>query len=248
MSETVSAVETIRSFIVGETEITEFMALFNATEEIAQYLQQVIEQIESGHMQIKRRTVCMKGVAQNRPFEQRSYAERYVKEYARSFADLSDAWKAAPPKVGEHLKGLAYQTAHGAAIIHTAVADIYYQVDPTLVGTEKYLDEYSFSLEVLPNYLAGGVAAEAFVSQYILPRFPVSMKKGERKRLVREEIKSAFRRDCKSFPRWIQMPEWPMGSDGKPMVYAGQKSFENHSEYYFRDDISGENHTVKQYW
>lgn len=248
MSGSVSAVEIVRSFIVGDLQITDFMKLFNASEEIARYLEQVIEHIEKEHVPIKRRTVRMKGVAENKAFELRSYAERYIKEYAQSFADLSDEWKENPPKVGEHLSRLAYQTAHGAELIHATVADIYYQVDPTLVGTEKYLEEYEFSLDVLPAYLSGGVAAEDFVSRYIMPAFPLSTKKGERKKAVKEEIKKSFRRDCKGFPRWIQMPEWPMGSDGKPMVFTGQKKFENHSEYYFRDDISGEKHTVKQYW
>lgn len=248
MSEFESAVEKIRSFIVGEMEIADFMLHFYATEEIIQYLECVIEQIEKGHIPIKRRTICMKGVAQNKPFEVRSYAERYIKEYAQCFRDLSDKWKENPPKVGEHLSKLAYQTAHGAYVIHGTVADIYYQVDSSLVGTEKYHDEYEFSLDVLPGYLAGGITAENFVSQYIMPRFPATMKKGERKKLVKEEIKNAFQRDCKGFPRWIQMPEWPMGSDGKPMVYTGQKKCEHYSEYCFRDGASNEKHIVKQWW
>ena len=248
LSEFESAVEIIRSFIVGEMEITEFMRYFYATEEIMQYLEHVIEQIETNCLPIRRRTICMKGVAQNKPFEVRSYAEQYIKEYAQSFRDLSDKWKENPPRVGEHLRRLAYQTAHGAYVIHDTVADIYYQVDPTLVRTKKYHDEYEFSLQVLPGYLAGGIAAENYVSQYIMPKYPASMKKGERKRLVKEEIKQVFLKDCKGFPRWIQMPEWPMGSDGKPMVYTGQKNFDHYSEYYFRDIINEEKQTVKQRW
>lgn len=248
MSEFKSAVEKIQSFIVGEVEIAVFMQHFNATEEIVQYLEHVIEQIEKDHIPIKRRIICMKGVAQNKPFEVRSYAERYIKEYAQSFRDLSDKWKENPPKVGEHLSQLAYQTADGAYEIHGTVADIYYQVDSTLVRTKKYHDEYEFSLDVLPGYLAGGITAENYVSQYIMPLFPATLKKGERKKLVKDEIKNAFQRDCKGFPRWIQMPEWPLGSDGKPMIYSGQKNFEHHSEYYFRDGASNEKYIVKQWW
>lgn len=248
MTEFGSAVPKIRAFIVGEMEIAEFMLHFNATEEIVQYLEHVIEQIEKEHLPIKRRIICMKGVAQNKPFEVRSYAERYIKEYAQSFRDLSDKWKANPPKVGEHLRKLAHQTAHGAYVIHGTVADIYYQVDPTLMRTEKYHTEYEFSLDVLPGYLAGGIAAENYVSQHIMPKYPASMKKGERKRLVKEEIKQAFPRDCKGFPRWIQMPEWPIGTNDTPMVYLGQKAFQDHSEYYFRDSKTNEKHTVTQWW
>lgn len=242
------AIEKIRSFVVGEMDIDNFVDLLNTSDEITRYLEHVIEQIEKKHLPIKRRIICMKGVAQNKPFEVRSYAERYIKECAQSFRDLSDKWKDNPPKVGEHLRQLAYQTAHGACVIHGTVADIYYQVDPTLMRTEKYHTEYEFSLDVLPRYLAGGIAAENYISQHIIPKYPASMKKGERKRLVKEEIKQAFLRDCKGFPRWIQMPEWPIGTNDTPMVYWGQKAFQDHSEYYFRDRITNEKHTVTQWW
>ncbi len=242
------AIEKIRSFVVGEMDMDNFVDLLNTSDEITRYLEHVIEQIEKEHLPIKRRIICMKGVAQNKPFEVRSYAERYIKEYAQSFRDLSDKWKANPPKVGEYLRKLAYQTAHGAYVIHGTVADIYYQVDPTLVRTEKYHTEYEFSLDVLPGYLAGGISAENYVSQFIMPRFPATMKKGERKKLVKEEIKNAFQRDCKGFPRWIQMPEWPIGANNTPMVYLGQKAFQDHSEYYFRDSKTNEKHTVTQWW
>ena len=58
MTEFGSAVPKIRAFIVGEMEIAEFMLHFNATEEIVQYLERVIEQIEINHLPIKRRTIC----------------------------------------------------------------------------------------------------------------------------------------------------------------------------------------------
>ena len=128
------------------------------------------------------------------------------------------------------------------------IADIYYQIDCSLERTEQYRAEYEFSLDVLPGYLAGGISAENYISQFILSKYPTSMKKGERKRLVREELKQAFQRECKGFPRWIQMPEWPIGSDEKPMVYIGQKAFEHHSEYYFRNSSTNEELTVIQWW
>ena len=174
----------------------------------------------------------MKNVNQNKPFELRSHVEQFIKEYAQNFRDLSDAWKNDPPKVGAYLKTQTHLTAYGAFKMHSIVADIYYE----------------FSLDVLPGYLAGGVSAENFVSQHILSKYPSTLRKGERKRLVKEEIKQAFQRDCKGFPRWIQMPEWPIGSDDKPMVYMGQKAFEHNTEYYFRDSTTNENHIVTQWW
>lgn len=240
--------ETLKAFVCGEMSMLDFISLYNKSDEIAHYLNHIVDYIEKNNVTIKKRTIFMKNVNQNKPFEARSYIEKFIKEYAQSFVNLSLSWKENPPLVGEYLKKLSPLTAYGANLIHSIVADIYYQIDSSLEKTEKYHQEYEFSIDVLPRYLCGGVSAESYVSQYIMPKYPATMKKGERKRLVKEEIKQSFLRDCKGYPRWLQSPEWPMGSDGKPMVYTGQKSFDDYSEYYFRDVITNSKETVTQWW
>lgn len=227
----------IQTFIIGEKTVLEFMERFNASDEIAGFLEQIIDWMENNRIQPKRK-----------PLESSSYMEQFIKEYAQRFLDLSDEWKQDPPKVGAFLKRLSPNTASGAEYIHSIVADIYYQVDTSLIKTNKYEEEYEFSIEVLPGYLSGGITAEDYVSQFIMPHYPASMKKGERKRLVREEIRKKFVRECKGYPRWLQEPEWPMDEDGEPMVYTGQKSFGDYSEYYFRGRNSEERKTVTQWW
>lgn len=238
----------IKEFVSGQMNISEFVMQNDQSDDLANYLDSIVNYIATYDLPIKRRTVLIKNVNQNKPFEMRSYVEQFIKEHAQSFRDLSDNWKAHPPKVGAYLKTLSPLTAHGAFKMHSIVADIYYQIDPSLERTEQYHAEYEFSLDVLPGYLAGGISAENYVSQFILSKYPASMKKVERKRLVREEIKLAFQRNCKGFPRWIQMPEWPIGSNEKPMIYMGQKAFEHHSEYYFRDGATSEKCTITQWW
>lgn len=238
----------IKEFVSGRMNISQFVMRYNQSDDLANYLDLIVNFIATHNIPIKRRTVLMKNVNQNKPFEIRSYVETFIKDYAQNFRDLSDNWKANPPKVGAYLKTLSHLTAQGAFKIHSIVADIYYQIDDSMERTEQYHAEYEFSLDVIPGYLTGGISAENYVSQFISSKYPASMKKGERKRLIREEIKLAFQRDCKGFPRWIQMPEWPMGADGKPMVYIGQKTFEHNSEYYFRDPTTNEKHTITQWW
>ncbi len=238
----------IKEFVSGQMNISEFIMRYNQSDDLSDYLDLIVSNIETYDIPIKRRTVLIKNVNQNKPFEVRSYVETFIKDYAQNFRDLSDAWKATPPKVGTYLKTLSHLTAHGAYKIHSIVSDIYYQIDSSLERSERYHAEYEFSLDVLPGYLAGGISAENYVSQFILSKYPASIKKGERMRLVREEIKLAFQRDGKSFPRWIQMPEWPIGNNERPMIYMGQKAFEHHSEYYFRDGITGEKCTITQWW
>lgn len=238
----------IKAFVGGQMNISEFVMRYNQSDDLADYLDSIVDYIVTHDIPIKRRTVLIKNVNQNKPFELRSYTEQFIREYAQSFRDLSDKWNENPPKVGTYLKTLSHLTAHEAFKIHSIVADIYYQIDPSLERTEQYQAEYEFSLDVLPGYLAGGISAENYISQFILSKYPASMKKGERKRLVREEIKLAFQRDCKGFPRWIQMPEWPIGFNERPMIYIGQKAFEHHSEYYFRDATTDEKCTITQWW
>ena len=238
----------IKEFVSGKMDIAEFAALYHQDDSLGEYLDSVVDHIAAHNIPIKRQTVLIKNVNQNKPFEMRSYVETFIKEYAQDFRDLSDRWKNDPPKVSAFLKTKSHLTADGAFKIHSIVSDIYYQIDPSLVRTEKYHEEYEFSLDVLPAYLAGGISAENYVSQYIMPKYPATMKKGERKRLVKEEIRQVFQRDCKGFPRWIQMPEWPISANGKPMVYTGQKAFAHNSEYYFRDPDTNEKRTITQWW
>ena len=219
------ALKPIKAFTIGEIDIAEFLRLFTETDEIADYLDSIVDYMEKYDIPIQRRTIMMKNANQNKPFAARSHVEQYIKVYAQSFRTLSNEWKVNPPKVSTHLKTLSPLTAYGAYEIHNIIADFYYQFDQTSERTEKYHNEFEFILDTLPGYLSGGVSAENYVSQFILPKYPPSMKKGERKRMIKEEIKIAFPRDCKGYPRWLQSPEWPMGSNGKPAAYVGQKAF-----------------------
>ncbi len=237
----------IQMFVKGELSIADFVAKGKENRKIYDCLDQIVDTIAIHHIPVKRRTVFMKNVNQNKPFEMRSYVEQFIKELAQDFRDLSDDWKNNPPKVSEFLNSLKYLTAHGAFVFFSIVSDVYYQVDSLLERTEKYEKEYEFLLDVLPRYI-GGVAAEGYISEHILSKYPDSMKKTERKRLVKEEIKLAFPNKTKRTPRWIQEPEWPISMDNKPMIYVGQKAFDNYSEYYFTDANTGELHTVTQWW
>ncbi len=118
----------------------------------------------------------MQNVNQNKPFDVRSYVEQFIKESTQDFCDLSDDWKNNPQQAREHLNSLKYSTARGAFVFHSIVADIYYQIDNLLEKAEKHEKEYEFLLDVLPRYI-GGSAAEGFISEHILSKYPDCMKK-----------------------------------------------------------------------
>lgn len=243
-----NAIETIKSFVTGKLSVIEFMKEFENSNQITYFLEAIINDVEAGTISLKRRKLMDEFFDKENPTEFRSSVEQFIKEYAQSFVDLSDEWKAAPPKVDDFLKQLSPLTAVGANEIHEIISDIYYQVDPVLKKTNKYENEYCFSIDVLPGYLAGGISAEAYVSQHIMPKYPATMKKSERKKLVREEIKRVFVREGKGYPRWLQSPEWPMDEKGEPMVYISQKSFGDYCEYYFHRVDDDEVVTVTQWW
>lgn len=243
-----TTIETVQKFVAGKMPILEFVEKLKESEDIVFFLESIVNDVESGKIPLKRQKILDKFFDKEKPTEFRSDIEEFIKEYAQSFVCLSDEWKANPPRVGEFLKILEPLTSYGAVKIHGIVSDIYYQVDPGFRRTSRYMDEYGFSIDVLPGYLAGGISAEAYVSEHIMPKYPITMKKSERKKLVREEVKQAFRREGKGYPWWLQSPEWPMDEKGQPMIFVNQKSFGDYREYYFHRVDGGEVVTVTQWW
>ena len=74
---------TIKAFVCGDMPITEFMEIFAQSNEIADYLDSIIDNITKHSIPIQRQTVLIKNVNQNKPFEQMSYVEKFIKDYAK---------------------------------------------------------------------------------------------------------------------------------------------------------------------
>lgn len=232
-------------FIEDRIDISTFMEYAGENDSIYEYLQSIVDHIVNNKLSTRRRTVTMKGVNQNQPFQMFNYIEEFVPE----LRDRNRMIYPGSPVPTVKRKILCYspKTARGALNIYDIVADIYYQIDDSLTRTEKYSDAHRFSLDVLPGYV-GGVAAEDYISRVIIPRYPEDMKKSQRKKLIKEDIRNTFLRDGKGYPHWIQDPEWPVGKNGYPMIYTGQKKQEGFTEYFFRGNDSDEKRTVRQCW
>lgn len=196
----------------------------------------------------KRRTILMKNANQNKPIQPRSQVEDLIQEYRRKNPLIYNADSTPCPTVKEKISMLSHKTAYGAFEIHEIVSDIYFQLDNAIERTEIYSEADSFCLEILPSYLSGGIEAENYISEFIIPKYPTDMKKTERRNKIKEEIRNTFKRNTKGYPRWIQSPEWPIDENNKPMIYVGQKHFSEYSEYYFIGHNTEEKRTVRQYW
>lgn len=237
--------EIIIDFIEDRMNISTFMECACQSDAIFEYLQSIVDNIINNKLPTRRRTVTMKGVNQNQPFQIFNYIEEFVPELRDRNHMIYPGTPV--PTVKYYLSRWSHKTAGGALKIYDIVADLYYQVDDRLIRTEKYMEAYQFSLDVLPGYV-GGPAAEDYISSVIIPKYPEEMKKTMRKNKIKEEIRNTFLRDGKGYPHWIQDPEWPLGQNGIPMIYIGQKKHQAYTEYFFRGNGTEEKRTVRQFW
>lgn len=242
----------IYSFVIGDISINQFYEMLYNDDAIFDYLQSIVDFISKNNIVPKRRTVLMKNVNQNKPFELRSHIEDVILKYRYSNKAIYCFDPTYCPTVKEYLKFCSPKTALGAFKIHSTIADIYYQLDQDTIRTETYNEAYEFSLDVLPSYLGG--EAEQYISEYIIAKAPDNLSKTAKKKLVKEEIKKQFKRQTKGYPRWIQEPNWPISDNHKPMVFVKQKNIkaktehDDYSEYYFIDEDTGEERIIRQYW
>ena len=235
----------ISDFIEDRLPVGSFMELVDGNDRILEYLQKIVDHIVKNKLPTRRRTVTMKGVNQNQPFQLFNYIEEFVPELRDKNHMIYPGTPV--PTVKEYISRFSFRTAAGALKIYDVVADIYYQVDDSLLRTEKYSEAFRFSLDVLPGYV-GGIEAEDYISSVIISKYPQDMKPAQRKKLIKEEIRNTFLREGKGYPHWIQDPEWPLGENGIPMIYTGQKKQEGYTDYFFRGNGSEERKTVRQCW
>lgn len=242
-----NAKETIASFLRGEMDIISFRKLYDENSEINDFLQGIVDDAEA------------KGVMEFQKFP--------VEDHGRiGHTDEQISWLLKP----EMYPGLQYgnspfdsvrkmltyefrmethdvRSAAGALRFYGQLYALYYQVDQGIPYDMKYSNAYCFTLDVIPQYIGG--EGELYIMTHIIPQFPETMKKSERKMAIKAAIKESFRSD-KGRPQWIQSGEWPLGKDGKPAVYTGSKALHDGEakHYFFRDESDGSIITVEQFY
>ncbi len=238
----------IRGFLTGKMDIFTFRQLYDTQPEINDFLQSVIDSYVKGgrplmpvpHQLEDGTATIHKGVTyfaepENYPGFSYGICPFYcVRDY------LTEKCHAITTDV---------RSASGAWKFYTRVYDIFYQYDRTVPCCDQaYERAFSFALDVIPNYLCGG-EAELYIQENIIPMFPESMPKIQRKKAIRAKIKEEFR-SVKGYPAWIQSSEWPLGKDGKPTVYLGRKSKcgGEMSQYLFRDESDDSTIIVEQFY
>ena len=128
-----------------------------------------------------------------------------------------------------------------------AIHAIYSYANPNLPYTTQYYDECHLYLDVVKD-IYDGYEVHSLVESIIKSVLNHNTKKGERKRIAREQIVDAFHvENTKVYPPWIQGAEWPMGVNS-PMKFLKQKRHKEQVEYLFVDVDTREERVVIQYY
>ena len=111
----------------------------------------------------------------------------------------------------------------------------------------KYEDDYEYILNIQPSWL--DCADDQGIFERIIAETPQELSKSKRIQWGKSKIKELFRYD-KTYPHWIQSPEWPI-VNGKPLVFSHQKKAgkdDARTFYYFYDPDTGEETVVTQFY
>lgn len=241
------AQQTIVDFLSGKLDIVDFRRLYDENPEIDDFLQKIIDDMKKDY---SRKTLCF-------PLIIAGVENQYVEAVPYLLAPETDpGCQYCPPRYESVRQCLTYEfrlfthdveTAAGASKFYTEVYSIYYQIDQSIPFCYKYSEAYSFALEVIPEYLEGG-SSERYIQKHIIPLFPETMKKTERKKAIKAKIKEAFKSE-KGYPCWPQESEWPMDTEGKPCTYIGKgKGQGDLCHFRFRDETSGEEIVIEQFY
>ncbi len=231
----------IRSFYEGAFDIIRMRELYDTHPEINDFLQGVIDGF----------------LASGKPFLPARPGDFAEAEYFRN----PDSYPGAP--YGNQPFGCVHdyltqefrmlttnvRTASGAGLFFDRLYTVFCQYDPTTpYDRTRYNEAFDFMLDVVPQYLEGG-AGEIYIQEHIIPQYPDTMKKGERKKAVKAAIKEAFKSE-KGYPAWLQSSEWPLGKDGKPATYLGKKKTHGGEAaiFRFRDESDGSEIQVEQWY
>ena len=239
---------TIRAFLSGTLDIVRFREMYDTQPEINDYLQKIIDGMKAQGTPIKPYLHIRDGE------ECLSYGEALP--YLLAPETDPGIAHGCPPRYTSVRQCLTYEfralthdviTASGAWTFYREVYEIFYQADQSIsYDDKKYEDAFDLALDVIPEYLSGG-ASEHYIQKYIIPLFPETMKKAQRKKAIKEKIKEAFPRE-KGYPCWPQSSLWPMDREGKPATYIGKgKSEGDLRRFRFRDETTGEIIVVEDY-
>lgn len=116
---------------------------------------------------------------------------------------------------------------------------------PDVSCTSKFEEEFNLYLDAIKECYDGPEVRE--LVEYIVAdavQFRSNAQKLKRAKML---VSEKFHVNNSKRPRWIQGPEWPMGSFS-PMAFVGQKKGGDLVEFEFKDVDTGETKIVRQFY
>lgn len=136
--------------------------------------------------------------------------------------------------------------AVGRVVTHRMLGELVaYQYPEVVLREPPEFSTNALRDKVGMEYL-GGIEVDALIDE-VLHRKNDGISTSKFVNMAKRELRSLFHLSPQKYPRWIQDPEWPMGTNS-PMLFAGQKRSGELVEYFFEDADTKEQKIVKQYY
>ncbi len=127
----------------------------------------------------------------------------------------------------------------------TTIAAIIVIAFPDIRPTTYYDEERTFYMNAIGDYIGGPEVEDCIYA--VMQSFPRSLGKTKRLKEAKAALKMLFHIEGTKFPRWVQEPEWPMGTKS-PMLFISQKRKGECVQFFFRDIDTDETRIVEQYY
>ncbi len=133
--------------------------------------------------------------------------------------------------------------------IHDLISRIYRNtIDESIKATDYYDSYFDFLLDYCPRYLYSIDIENSGILDRLLESIPSDLKKSERGKIFKQELKEMFYIEGNKYPHWLQDSEWPLSKTGKPTKYLrSEKAYGSEARnYYFLDVDTNEEIVVFQ--
>lgn len=230
-----NAQETIAVFLQGKMDIVTFRELYNAHPEINACLQEIVDKIGRTntptvyHWETRKDGVKV---------HSRSVVDDLLERNLAVYSEVNPrpAYRTVQQALAE--PGDVRCTMN-ALSFYQRVYDIYLQQDPAMAYDAQYANDLGFMLDAVPQYLHNG-PSEVYIREHVLPLYPETMKKAERKKAVKARIQELFVSE-RSHPQWVYyQSEWPLSKNGLPALFIAQHTDSQHTTtFLFRDRSDG---------
>jgi hypothetical protein len=129
--------------------------------------------------------------------------------------------------------------------VFSRLSRAYRYYHPEVQCTSRYEDMFDVYLDAISDCFDGPEVIK-LVEQIVEKSLQFSSK-AKRAKYAKAEVAAAFHAENRKRPRWIQGPEWPMGTYS-PMAFIAQKKAGDSVHYEFKDVDTGDMRVIEQYY